>query len=143
MTGKAGLRARAPGTTALATLALLSVTAAWGSTFVLIKDALERIPVADFLAVRFAIAALALWAVSPGAVAYEPQHPPHAAAEQGHHAPAGPWATGRPGWPAHRPPPRAQVPATPDRGRPIPPWGCAAQTRAAPGTRRRPAGREP
>jgi drug/metabolite transporter (DMT)-like permease len=68
MTDKAGLRARAPGTTALATLALLSVTATWGSTFVLIKDALDRIPVADFLAVPFAIAALALWAVSPGAV---------------------------------------------------------------------------
>jgi drug/metabolite transporter (DMT)-like permease len=68
MTGVADLRARAPGTTALATIALLAVTAAWGSTFVLIKDALDRIPVADFLAVRFAIAALALWAVSPGAV---------------------------------------------------------------------------
>jgi drug/metabolite transporter (DMT)-like permease len=68
MTGAADLRARVPGTTALATIALLSVTAAWGSTFVLIKDALDRIPVADFLAVRFAIAALALWAISPGAI---------------------------------------------------------------------------
>ncbi|HSK25505.1 MAG TPA: DMT family transporter [Jiangellales bacterium] len=62
------LRARVPGTTALATLALLAVTAAWGSTFVLIKDALDRVPVADFLAVRFAIAAVALWVIAPGAV---------------------------------------------------------------------------
>jgi drug/metabolite transporter (DMT)-like permease len=44
-------------TTALATLGLLVMTAVWGSTFVLIKDVVGRMPVADFLAVRFAIAA--------------------------------------------------------------------------------------
>ena len=44
----------------LAFLALLSMTAAWGSTFFLIKDIVTRIGVADLLAVRFAIAALAL-----------------------------------------------------------------------------------
>jgi threonine/homoserine efflux transporter RhtA len=58
-----------PRTSALATLALLSVTATWGSTFFLIKDLLDRVPVADFLAVRFTIAAVALLLVAPRAVA--------------------------------------------------------------------------
>ncbi|MGH8870058.1 MAG: DMT family transporter [Actinomycetes bacterium] len=53
---------------ALATLALLGVTAAWGSTFPLIKDVVARMPVADFLAVRFALAAVVLALVRPGAV---------------------------------------------------------------------------
>jgi drug/metabolite transporter (DMT)-like permease len=53
----------------LATLALLFVTASWGSTFFLIKDLLERVPVVDFLAVRFSIAAVALFLVAPRAVA--------------------------------------------------------------------------
>jgi len=44
----------------LAFLALLVMTAAWGSTFFLIKDVVTRIPVADLLALRFAIASLAL-----------------------------------------------------------------------------------
>jgi drug/metabolite transporter (DMT)-like permease len=44
----------------LAVLALLGVTAIWGSTFFLIKDVVTRIPVADLLAVRFALATLAL-----------------------------------------------------------------------------------
>ena len=44
----------------LAFLALLVMTAAWGSTFFLIKDVVTRIPVADLLAVRFAIASAAL-----------------------------------------------------------------------------------
>jgi hypothetical protein len=30
------------------------MTAVWGSTFVLIKGVVDRMPVADFLAVRFA-----------------------------------------------------------------------------------------
>lgn len=46
-----------------ATLGLLAMTAVWGSTFVLIKDVVGRMPVADFLAVRFAIAALAMLAL--------------------------------------------------------------------------------
>ncbi|MHB1059300.1 MAG: DMT family transporter [Rhodanobacter sp.] len=49
--------------TTLATLGLLAMTAVWGSTFVLIKDVVGRMPVADFLAVRFAIAALAMLAL--------------------------------------------------------------------------------
>jgi drug/metabolite transporter (DMT)-like permease len=52
----------------VAALALLSVTAAWGSTFFLIKDVVTRIPPADFLAVRFALAAVVLFAVAPAAV---------------------------------------------------------------------------
>ncbi len=41
----------------LATFALLFVTAIWGSTFFIIKDAVGRIDPVDFLAVRFAIGA--------------------------------------------------------------------------------------
>jgi drug/metabolite transporter (DMT)-like permease len=44
----------------LALAALLAMTAAWGSTFFLIKDIVTRVPVSDLLAVRFAIASLAL-----------------------------------------------------------------------------------
>lgn len=44
----------------LATLGLLAVTAIWGSTFVLIKDVVGRMLPIDFLAVRFAIAAVTL-----------------------------------------------------------------------------------
>lgn len=47
-------------TRTLATLGLLAMTAVWGSTFVLIKDVVARMPVADFLAVRFVIAALVM-----------------------------------------------------------------------------------
>ncbi|MGA8846091.1 MAG: DMT family transporter [Nocardioides sp.] len=58
-----------PPTTALATIALLAMTASWGSTFYLIKDLLDRVPTLDFLAVRFAIAGLVLLAVAPRALA--------------------------------------------------------------------------
>lgn len=44
----------------LATIGLLSVTAIWGSTFVLIKDVVGRMAVVDFLAVRFVIAAVVM-----------------------------------------------------------------------------------
>lgn len=47
----------------LATMGLLAMTAVWGSTFVLIKGVVDRWPVADFLAVRFAIAAMAMFVV--------------------------------------------------------------------------------
>ncbi|WP_266159884.1 DMT family transporter [Dyella silvatica] len=47
-------------TSALATAGLMSVTAIWGSTFFLIKDLVQRMPVADFLAVRFIMAALVM-----------------------------------------------------------------------------------
>ncbi len=42
------------------TLAMTAMTAVWGSTFFLIKDVLETLPVADFLAVRFWIAAVVM-----------------------------------------------------------------------------------
>ncbi|QAU23731.1 DMT family transporter [Dyella sp. M7H15-1] len=45
----------------LATIGLLAMTAVWGSTFVLIKDVVDRMPVADFLAVRFILAAIAMF----------------------------------------------------------------------------------
>lgn len=53
---------------ALPTLALLGVTATWGSTFFLIKDLLHEVSVVDFLSIRFAIAAVVLLAVAPGRV---------------------------------------------------------------------------
>ena len=56
-------------TTLLATSALLAMTACWGSTFFLIHDLLDRVPTLDFLAVRFAIASVALLVVAPRAVA--------------------------------------------------------------------------
>jgi drug/metabolite transporter (DMT)-like permease len=52
----------------LATLALLAITASWGSTFFLIHDLLDRVPVLDFLAVRFTIASVALVLLSPRAI---------------------------------------------------------------------------
>jgi drug/metabolite transporter (DMT)-like permease len=55
--------------TALAVAALIAVTAVWGSTFVVVKDAVERMPVMDFLAWRFTIAAVVMFAVRPRSVA--------------------------------------------------------------------------
>jgi drug/metabolite transporter (DMT)-like permease len=52
----------------IAVLALLAVAAAWGSTFFLTKDLLLRMDVADYLALRFAIAAVALIAIHPPAI---------------------------------------------------------------------------
>src|SRR5918993_513665 len=45
----------------LATALLLGVTAGWGSTFFLIRDLVESVPPADFLAVRFGIAAVVMF----------------------------------------------------------------------------------
>lgn len=47
-------------TRVIATVLLLAMTASWGSTFFLIKDLVVHIPSADFLVVRFAIAATAM-----------------------------------------------------------------------------------
>jgi drug/metabolite transporter (DMT)-like permease len=49
-------------------LALLVVCILWGSTFVVVKHAVERMPVMDFLAWRFVIAALAMIALRPSVV---------------------------------------------------------------------------
>src|SRR3954451_8622123 len=53
---------------ALATAGLVVVTAIWGSTFVVVKDAVEKMPVLDFLAWRFGIATVALALIKPKAV---------------------------------------------------------------------------
>ena len=55
-------------TTLLAAAVLLALAACWGSTFFLIKDLLDRVPTLDFLAVRFAIAAVLLVLVAPRAL---------------------------------------------------------------------------
>src|SRR3954447_12949822 len=47
-------------TTTTAALLLLAVTAVWGSTFVMIKDVVRTLPVPDFLALRFLLAALVM-----------------------------------------------------------------------------------
>ncbi len=59
---------RRPDRAALPLLALLGVTAVWGSTFVVVKDAVGRMPVTDFLTWRFGLAALAMVALRPRAV---------------------------------------------------------------------------
>jgi drug/metabolite transporter (DMT)-like permease len=53
---------------ALATVLLVAATAVWGSTFVVVKDAVSRMPVMDFLAWRFSIAAIAITIARPRAV---------------------------------------------------------------------------
>jgi drug/metabolite transporter (DMT)-like permease len=52
----------------LATLALVGITAVWGGTFVVVQDAVERMPVLPFLFWRFALATLVLFLLRPGAV---------------------------------------------------------------------------
>jgi len=51
------------------TLALVGVTAIWGSTFVVVKDAVQQIPVTDFLTWRFGLATLTMLLVRPRSVA--------------------------------------------------------------------------
>ncbi|MCU1691946.1 MAG: Threonine/homoserine efflux transporter RhtA [Frankiales bacterium] len=58
----------APRSLPLPTLGLLAVTAAWGSTFFLLKDVVARVPVADFLALRFVVAAAAVTLLAPRAL---------------------------------------------------------------------------
>ena len=52
-----------------AMLLLVAVTAVWGSTFVVVKDAIGRMPAMDFLFWRFGIATLAMLAVRPRSLA--------------------------------------------------------------------------
>lgn len=52
----------------LALLALVATTAVWGGTFVVVKDAVERMPVLPFLFWRFLIAAAVLAVLRPRAV---------------------------------------------------------------------------
>jgi drug/metabolite transporter (DMT)-like permease len=46
-------------------LALVAVTAVWGSTFVLVRDAVAQVPPFTFIAYRFLAAALLLAAIRP------------------------------------------------------------------------------
>lgn len=52
----------------LAIFALVGVTAVWGSTFVMMKDAIERQPEMDFLATRFLLAAICMIVVRPRSI---------------------------------------------------------------------------
>ena len=52
----------------LATIALLATTAVWGGTFVVVKDAVERMPVMPFLFWRFLLAFLVLAMLRPRAM---------------------------------------------------------------------------
>jgi drug/metabolite transporter (DMT)-like permease len=52
----------------LAIIALLFITAVWGWTFLGVKNAINQMPVMDFLAIRFALAALVLLVIRPAAL---------------------------------------------------------------------------
>jgi drug/metabolite transporter (DMT)-like permease len=52
----------------LAIVALVGVTAVWGWTFIGVKDAVARMPVMDFLAVRFVIATVLMLAIRPAVI---------------------------------------------------------------------------
>ena len=49
----------------LALLAMVAITAIWGWTFLVVQDAVSRMPVMDFLATRFIVASLAMLALRP------------------------------------------------------------------------------
>ncbi|WP_329956379.1 DMT family transporter [Catenulispora pinistramenti] len=53
----------------LATGGLLFTTAVWGTTFLVVKDAIASVPVLDFLGLRFAVACAAMLAVRPKTLA--------------------------------------------------------------------------
>ncbi|OGO17622.1 MAG: permease [Chloroflexi bacterium RBG_16_50_11] len=52
----------------LAITALVAVTAVWGWTFVIVKDAIARMPVMDFLAVRFTLAVVIMFILRPASL---------------------------------------------------------------------------
>ncbi|UCE98036.1 MAG: DMT family transporter [Dehalococcoidia bacterium] len=49
----------------LAITALIAVTAIWGSTFIVVQNAISEMPVMDFLAIRFTVAAIVLFLWRP------------------------------------------------------------------------------
>ncbi|UCM88490.1 DMT family transporter [Streptomyces marincola] len=63
-----GRRERHADRNAPAVVLMVAVTAVWGSTFVVVQDSVERMPVTGFNAARFTVAALVLIALRPRAV---------------------------------------------------------------------------
>src|SRR4051794_4739652 len=61
-------RTRRPTVAVWALLGLLAITAIWGSTFPMLKGVVSHLPASDFLAVRFAIALVAVAAIRPRAI---------------------------------------------------------------------------
>ena len=49
----------------IALIALVLVCVVWGSTFLIVQQAVEHMPVMDFLAVRFAVATVVMFALRP------------------------------------------------------------------------------
>jgi drug/metabolite transporter (DMT)-like permease len=49
----------------LALVALIAVTAIWGSTFIVVQNAVSQMPVMDFLGIRFAVAAIVMFLLRP------------------------------------------------------------------------------
>ncbi len=49
----------------LALAALIGITAVWGGTFLVVQDTIKRMPVMDFLTVRFSVATVVMFAVRP------------------------------------------------------------------------------
>jgi drug/metabolite transporter (DMT)-like permease len=49
----------------IASIALVAVCAVWGSTFLIVQNAVSHMPVMDFLAVRFTVATLVMFALRP------------------------------------------------------------------------------
>ncbi|MGA9695593.1 MAG: DMT family transporter [Dehalococcoidales bacterium] len=49
----------------IASIALVAVCAVWGSTFLIVQNAVSRMPVMDFLAVRFTVATVVMFALRP------------------------------------------------------------------------------
>lgn len=59
---------RLKSSTGIAVILLIGVTAVWGWTFLGVKDAVLKMPVMDFLAIRFSIAAVTLILLRPKAI---------------------------------------------------------------------------
>ena len=53
--------------TKLAVIALIFITAIWGWSFIIVKQAIAEMPVMDFLALRFAVAAIVMVIIRPRA----------------------------------------------------------------------------
>ncbi len=49
----------------LALISLVAITAVWGSTFIIVQKAVDKMPVMDFLAIRFTLASLVMIALRP------------------------------------------------------------------------------